>query len=236
MEKQFEKLDRNEYLKFYKSLHDARIVNKHGCFVSLDRPETYESQINFLLDDGVAWFSISNGDLVAVHKNPLLANQKGYKYVAEEIMLVAIANGAITLDCYGDFLANMYMQYGFIPTGKMKFNKEYNPDWDTSVHGEPDVIALCRAVQSVDELITLRENNEMMTYSEIVDSLPEYTDYIKLLNDRNEIFTRLQSDNLSYKKACEFVKMQIKKYGEWYGKDYSKHIKINAKTKKICNV
>ena len=61
----------------------------------------------FLLDDGVAGFSLANGDLVAVHKNPVLAKQKGYEHVAEEIMIVAISNGAITLDCYGDFLANM---------------------------------------------------------------------------------------------------------------------------------
>ena len=162
MEKKFELLDNDEYPRFYKSLHDARLVNKHGCFVSLDTPKAYASQKNFLLDDGVAGFSLSNGDLVAVHKNPVLAKQKGYKHVAEEIMLVAISNGAITLDCYGDFLANLYMQSGFIPTGKMKFNKEYNPEWDIETYGEPDVIAMCRAVQNVDELLDLRENKLLL--------------------------------------------------------------------------
>ena len=50
MEKTFEKLNNDDYLKFYKSLHDARIENKHGCFVSLDKPEAYFYQTNFLLE------------------------------------------------------------------------------------------------------------------------------------------------------------------------------------------
>lgn len=214
MEKKFELLGSNEYLRFYKSLRDARLVNKHGCFVSLDAPETYYFQQNFLLDNGVAGFSLINGDLVAVHKNPILAEEKGYNHVAEEIMIVAISNGAITLDCYGDFLANMYMQSGFIPTGKMKFNKEYNPDWDSEVYGEPDVIAMCRAVQNVDELLTLRENNQMLTYSKIKETLPEFDDYMKMLESRNKIFESIQSKNLSYEQACDFIQSQTKQSGE----------------------
>ena len=214
MEKKFELLDSGEYLRFYKSLRDARLVNKHGCFVSLDTPEAYASQQNFLLHDGVAGFSLANGDLVAVHKNPVLAKQKGYAHVAEEIMLVAISNGAITLDCYGDFLANLYMQSGFVPTGKMKFNKDYNPDWNTEIYGEPDVIAMCRAVRNVDELLTLRENNQMLTYSKIKNSLPEFDDYVKMLETRNQIFESLHSKNLSYEQACDFIQTQIKQSGE----------------------
>ncbi len=214
MEMKFEKLNANEYLKFYKSLYEARLINKHGCFVSLDKPEAYQSQTNFLLDDGAAGFSITNGDLVAVHKNPVIAEQKGYSHVAEEIMLVAISYGAITLDCYGDYLANMYMQYGFIPTGKMKFNKEYNPDWDTSIHGEPDVIALCRAVKNSDELLKLRENNQMLPYSSIKEQLPEYSDYIKMLKDRNKIFEIINSKNMSYEQAYNFILSQIKQLNE----------------------
>lgn len=214
MEKKFELLDKNEYFRFYKSLRDARLVNKHGCFVSLDTPEAYFSQQNFLLDDGVAGFSLTNGDLVAVHKNPKLAKQKGYNHVFDEIMLVAISNGAITLDCYGDFLANMYMQSGFIPTGKMKFNKEYNPDWDSEIHGEPDVIAMCRAVQNVDELLYLRESNQMLTYSKIKDFLPEFNDYIKMLAQRNKLFEELKFKNLSYKQVCDFILSQISEKSE----------------------
>lgn len=89
-----ELLDENEYLRFYQSLHDARLNNQHGCFVSLDYPENYKSHQNFLLDDGVAGFSINGNDLVGVHKNPILAQKRGHGHVAEELMLVALAHGA----------------------------------------------------------------------------------------------------------------------------------------------
>lgn len=49
MEKRFEELDANEYLKFYQSLHDARLCNKHGCFVTLGSPENYVHRKNFFV-------------------------------------------------------------------------------------------------------------------------------------------------------------------------------------------
>ena len=206
MKKTFELLKTEDYLKFYKSLHDAKIANKHGCFVSLDRPDAYAIQKNFLLDDGVAGFSLADGDLVAVHKNPILAKQKGYNHIAGELLFIAIENGANSLDCYGKFLTNMYMQYGFLPTGKMKFDITYNPSWNTLIHGEPDVIAMCRAVKDVEELMILRKNNKMQTYSQFKDLLPEYNDYMQMLDDRNKILKHIQNNNLSYFEASSFIK------------------------------
>jgi len=143
-----------------------------------------------------------------VHKNPVLANQKGYKSVANTLLLTALENGAITLDCYGDFLANMYMQYGFIPTGKMKFNIEYNPEWNVDLYGEPDVIALCRAVKNTSELNALKRNNKLLKYSQIKDALPEYDDYFKLLDDRNKFFEQIHKNNMSYSQACNLLEEQ----------------------------
>ncbi len=202
---EFELLDENKYLKFYQSLHDARLYNQHGCFVSLDYPENYKSHQNFLLDNGVAGFSINGNDLVGVHKNPILAEQKGYNHVAEELILVALAHGAQTLDCYGDFLANMYMQYGFIPTGKMKFNKEYNLDWNTNKYGEPDVIAMCCAVSNIDELLKLRANNQLLRYTDMKYKINEFNDYMELLNHRDKVLKHIQSNNLTYLEACQDI-------------------------------
>ena len=96
----------------------------------------------------------------------------------------------------------------------MKFNKDYNPDWNTEIYGEPDVIAMCRAVRNVDELLALRENNQMLIYSEIKNSLPKFDDYVKMLETRNKIFESLHSKNLSYEQACDFIQTQIKQSGE----------------------
>lgn len=200
-----ELLDENEYLRFYQSLHDARLHHNHGCFVSLDHPENYRSHQNFLIDNGVAGFSINGNDLVGVHKNPVLARPGEHDHIAEEIMLVALAHGALTLDCYGEFLANMYMQYGFIPTGKMKFNREYNLDWDTNKYGEPDVIAMCCAVSNINELLSLRANHQLLTYSDMKYKINEFDDYMDLLRHRDRILQRIQSRNLTYLEASQDI-------------------------------
>lgn len=211
MSRKIEKLEENEYLKFYKSLHDARIVNKHGCYVSLDYPENYRCHDNYLLDDGVAGFSIVNGDLVGLHKNPILAKEKGYNHVSDELIIVALKEGAVKLDCYGDFLSSMYMQYGFFPTGYVKFNKEYNLDWDIDVHGTPDVFAFFRIIKDVDELFKLMVDNNLCKFSEIKHCIPKYNDYCTLLADRDKIYAEITNRKLNYSQAVEFI--------ESFGKD-----------------
>lgn len=158
-----------------------------------------------LLDNGVAGFSLDGQDLVAVHKNPILAEQKGYQHISEELMLVALANGAKTLDCYGDFLANLYLQYGFIPVGKMRFAREYNLDWDIDKYGKPDVIAMCCAVKNIDELINLRKQNKLLRYSDMKYKIPEFDDYMEMLESRDRFLQSILLNNTPYLDACREV-------------------------------
>ena len=111
MEKEFKELKKEESYDFFKSLLVAKEINKHGCFVDLGELKDYYNQRNFLLEGGVAGYSIKDGNLVGVHKNPELAKQKGYGKISGMLLLSALENGANTVDCYGEFLTNMYMHY-----------------------------------------------------------------------------------------------------------------------------
>lgn len=205
MKKEFKQLKREEYLKFFKSLFEAKILNKRGCFVDLYEEHEYIEQKNFLLDDGVAGYSIRNGDLVGVHKNPKLAKEKGYGKISGMLLLSALKNGANTVDCYGDYLVNMYMEYGFIPVGKMKFDKSYNDTWDDEKFGLPDVVAMCRAVTSEEEIEELKKSSQMLNYEQVKNRIPIFDDYNAMLRDRNDVFYQISINNLSYKDSTNWL-------------------------------
>lgn len=205
MEKEFKELKKREHYKFFKSLYEAKMANKYGCFVDLDDLEKYAMQRNFLLGDGVAGYSIKNGNLVGVHKNPESAKAEGYGKVSGMLILSALENGANTVDCYGDFLVNMYMEYGFIPTGRMRFNKAYNPNWDESKFGLPDVVALCRAVRSEDEIKLLKKTSKMLTFDQVKNRIPVFDSYEKMLADRDDVFYQIAENNLSYEESTDWL-------------------------------
>lgn len=205
MEKEFKELKKDEYFKFFESLFEAKITNKRGCFVDLYEAIEYKNQKNFILDDGVAGYSIKDGNLVGVHKNPVKAKEKGYGKISDILLLSALKNGADVVDCYGDFLVNMYMQYGFIPVGMMKFDKSYNETWDEQKFGLPDVVALCRAVRNEDEIKELRASSKMLTFSQVKNRIPRFDNYERMLQDRDDVFYQIAENNLSYKQTTEWL-------------------------------
>jgi hypothetical protein len=205
MEKEFKELKKEESIKFFNSLYNAKIINKHGCFVDLYELEEYCKQRNFLLDDGVAGYSIRNGDLVGVHKNPELAKEKGYGKISGLLLLSALENGANTVDCYGNFLVDMYMAYGFVPVGRMRFDSSYNETWDEKKFGLPDVVALCRAVRSEDEILKLKRNGKMLKYNQVKNRIPVYDNYEKMLKDRDDVFYQIAINNLSYEESTHWL-------------------------------
>jgi hypothetical protein len=55
----------------------------------------------------------------------------------------AIALGGNTLDCYDGYLGILYTRFGFVPTHRMEFNKDFAPtNWDYKKYGEPDVVLM----------------------------------------------------------------------------------------------
>lgn len=201
---EFEKLAPEEYLSFYSSLRDARLVNGHGYYVDLADPDVYKTTDNFLISGGVGGFAIENGNLVAVHKNPLRAKEASVGRIMHSLMFVALENGATKLDCYGDFLGETYMQYGFLPVGKMEFNREYNPSWP--YEEEPKVFVMFRAVSSIDELVLLQEKNALLHLDEVEDDLPTFIDYDELLGERDKILERVQKGNYTYSQILKMLR------------------------------
>ncbi len=200
-----EKLKKEEYLKFYNSLKNAKESNERGCYLSLEDPDHYKDTLNFILEDGVGGFAIARGgDLIAVHKNPALAEKKGVKKVLHEIMLVALVNSAIKLDCYGESLVKTYMKYGFIPVAKMKFSREYNADFPQQF-GEPDVYAMYRPNLTLEELNKMMEDDSFVKFDEINSTLHYFEDYDAMLEYRDSLLEEAYKNNLSYNEIVNQV-------------------------------
>lgn len=67
-------------------------------------------------------------------------NNGGPKGAAADVIVAAIDKGAITLDCYDGHLPRYYAQFGFVETGRIKFNPEFAHGWDVKQNGQPDVV------------------------------------------------------------------------------------------------
>jgi len=67
-------------------------------------------------------------------------NNGGPKGAAADVIVAAIGKGANTLDCYDGHLPRYYRQFGFVETGRIKFNPEFAHGWDVAKHGQPDVV------------------------------------------------------------------------------------------------
>ncbi len=171
----------------------------------MENPEHYAKTKNFVLGDGVAGFAINEGDLIAVHKNPAKALQMGIEGVMPYLMICAIENGATKLDCYGDILAKNYMDYGFIPVATMDFNIEYNPDWPVKEYKKPNVIVMLNACQNLNELNVLQDKNKLISFYEIIASLPKFDDYIEMLSYRDRLLSVIKEGNMNYEQSVQLV-------------------------------
>jgi hypothetical protein len=68
-------------------------------------------------------------------------NNGGPKGAGGKALVAAIENGGRTLDCYAGFLPRFYRQFGFVETGRMKFNPDFaSKDWNFARDGHPDVV------------------------------------------------------------------------------------------------
>ena len=67
-------------------------------------------------------------------------NNGGPKGAATDVVAAAINEGARTLDCYDGHLPDYYHQFGFVETGRLKFDPAQAHGWDVKEHGQPDVV------------------------------------------------------------------------------------------------
>ena len=172
----FRKLKPNEFMTFWESLRDARQINNHGPFVLLRDPEVYKESQNFLIGNGIAGFSIHEGEMISVHKNNEKAEKANVRHILPKMVRCAFKYGARYNDCYGDFLANYYMKSGFIAVAKVKY-----ADLDGDFINEemirfdnPTFYILIRGVKNVAELDRLKKKNAIAGLNEVKNSIKQF--------------------------------------------------------------
>lgn len=201
----FRKLKDNEYYDFWCSLRDAKKINNHGDFVLLRELDVYKESQNFLLGNGIAGFSVCDGELISVHKNNKKAEETNVKHILPKMVRCAFKYGAVFGDCYGEFLANYYMKSGFIVVAKVPFDAfGDNPNnWLFDKFGKPYIYLLMRGVKNIVELDSLRNNNSIQGFDAVKDCIPLIDSPEVAEEYRLKLYNRVK--NLSYRNRLKYI-------------------------------
>jgi hypothetical protein len=90
----------------------------------------------FMSKDGKTGYTIDqNGDLGNVFNLPGGEKGRGSRAVVD-----AIQRGAKTLDCFDGFLPQFYVDHGFVPVARLKFDPAQAPATWEKRFGTPDVV------------------------------------------------------------------------------------------------
>ena len=163
----------------------------YGECVYVYPAEEYEHMRLFLTPDGMAGVALKeDGDMVSVFTH---ADQrkKGEGNAARSLIALAINEGAVKGDCYGQKLVVLYGQFGFRAVAKDRFNPEFASEAMQSGEamqenfpledGRPDVVYL---VYEGDRSRVLDEYDP--EYAPEYQTELEYTDYDACLERQNE--------------------------------------------------
>jgi hypothetical protein len=114
----------------------ARDASKRPGYLSPLEPSDIAIHQLYLSKDGTYGAAVDpHGDIQNVFNNG------GPKGAGGKALVAAIENGGRTLDCYAGFLPSFYRQFGFVETGRMKFNPDFaSKDWNFARDGHPDVV------------------------------------------------------------------------------------------------
>lgn len=124
---------------FSAQLNRAIKENKNGLMVSPKTPQELADSgaITFMSKDGMSGAAVTaDGDIEAVFRIPGGDGKK----LSYQMVITAVDNGGVKLDCYGEALVKNYSKMGFEPVAKVKWNPEYAPDgWN---YGPKDVYVM----------------------------------------------------------------------------------------------
>ena len=124
---------------FSAQLNRAIKENKNGLMVSPKTPQELADSgaVTFMSKDGMSGAAVTaDGDIEAVFRIP---GGKGKK-LSYQMVVTAVDNGGVKLDCYGEKLVQNYSKMGFEPVAKVKWNPEYAPEgWN---YGSKDVYVM----------------------------------------------------------------------------------------------
>ena len=94
----------------------------------------------FLSADGLTGYTVDrDGDFGNLFNNrgPVGAGQAG--------VVDGIRNGARTLDCYDGYLPKVYARYGYVVTGRVRFDPRFAPPGWPAAKDSPDVVFMRHA-------------------------------------------------------------------------------------------
>lgn len=124
---------------FSAQLNRAIKENKYGLMVSPKTPQELADSgaITFMSKDGMSGAAVTaDGDIEAVFRIPGGDGKK----LSYQMVITAVDNGGVKLDCYGEALVKNYSKMGFEPVAKVKWNPEYAPEgWN---YGPKDVYVM----------------------------------------------------------------------------------------------
>lgn len=175
---------------FSAQLNRAIKENKNGLMVSPKTPQELADSgaVTFMSKDGMSGAAVTaDGDIEAVFRIP---GGEGKK-LSYQMVVTAVDNGGVKLDCYGEKLVQNYSKMGFEPVAKVKWNPEYAPEgWN---YGPKDVYVMklqdgLDAAQIEAKLgLSETEGGFHMFTDEELAALPEM-DYDEALAYRDSLF------------------------------------------------
>lgn len=121
----------------HKAFIAARDSHPMAAFMSPLSEDDLKGRRVFMSKDRKTGYTIDeNGDFGNLFNLPGGEAGRGSRAIIE-----GVQRGAKTLDCYDGHLTKLYVQHGFVPVARIKFNREYAPEgWDYDRFDNPDVV------------------------------------------------------------------------------------------------
>lgn len=146
---------------------------------------------SFLTGNGTSGFAITpDGDIIGVFSNKAAGAPFG---MTQQILPLAVANGGVKLDCYGERLVSLYERNGFAPVARVKFDPaQANPGW-TPDKGSPDIYFMMHNGDSADTMVQNYGKYRLSTPEEL-NALPVMT-YDKASAYRDNLISRMRGSD-----------------------------------------
>lgn len=146
---------------------------------------------SFLTGNGTSGFAITpDGDIIGVFSNKAAGAPFG---MTQQILPLAVANGGVKLDCYGERLVSLYERNGFVPVARVKFDPaQANPGW-TPDKGSPDIYFMMHNGDSADTMVQNYGKYRLSTQEEL-NALPVMS-YDEAAAHRDNLISRMRGSD-----------------------------------------
>lgn len=184
---------------FKKKFDSAKSIVPFSWCVDSHSIEDYNN-MTILYSEGQGFVSVSSdGNIGSVLKEP-----NGASGFAKTALINAIKHGGDKLDCFAignGGLVDMYMQCGFIPVCRLKFNREYAPDGWTLGMEEPDVVFMMHNLDTADDIV--KKYGSFVSYKSFLEdnNIPYFDDYDEAGEYRDKLLK--ESKDKKYSKSLK---------------------------------